>query len=515
MDVDAGQYASISREMLQNHHYLEVLHRGQNYLDKPPLLFWLSALSFKIFGVSTFAYKLPSFLFTILGVYSTYRIGTMLYDRNTGILAALLLYTCQAFFLFNNDIRTDTILTSCVAFACWQLLLFTETKKIWALLAGFTGVAFAMMSKGPIGAIVPASAIFSHLAFRREWKKFLWWQWYAGILFSLLLLSPMLYGLYKQYGTAGPNFFFWTQSFGRITGENVWHNDAGYFYFIHNFLWSFLPWSLLGSFAVLVRLYELFSNRFRLMAGKEIFSLGGFVLPFIALSLSHYKLPHYIFVVYPLAAVLTAGFITQKIITNRKLFSMLAIVQLVISIGVVVLSIYLSSYIFHATNIFIWIVVGILAFLMVSFFIVSQNLLSRLILPSAIAVILVDFLFNVHVYPSLLKFQSGNELAKVAMLNSIPKNEIYFYYYSSHSFEFYFQTIVPSISSQEILNKEAGGIHFWVIGGEELINFLKEKNIQPKQVTATDDFPVTRLTLEFLNPNTRSAQLHKKYLVEL
>src|SRR5207344_2558843 len=88
MDVDAAQYASISREMLQNHRYLEVLHRGNNYLDKPPLLFWLAVLSFKIFGVSNFACKLPTFLFTLLGVYSTYRIANLLYNRNAGILAA-------------------------------------------------------------------------------------------------------------------------------------------------------------------------------------------------------------------------------------------------------------------------------------------------------------------------------------------------------------------------------------------------------------------------------------------
>jgi len=125
MDVDAAQYASISREMLSAHHYLEVFDRGANYLDKPPLLFWLSVLSFKIFGVSTIAYKLPSFLFTLLGVYSTFRLAKYLYDEETGLLAALIVYTCQAFFLFNNDVRTDTLLTAFVIFSSWQLVLFS------------------------------------------------------------------------------------------------------------------------------------------------------------------------------------------------------------------------------------------------------------------------------------------------------------------------------------------------------------------------------------------------------
>jgi 4-amino-4-deoxy-L-arabinose transferase-like glycosyltransferase len=51
MDIDAAQYASISREMLARNSFLQVFDLGKDYLDKPPMLFWLSALSMKIFGV--------------------------------------------------------------------------------------------------------------------------------------------------------------------------------------------------------------------------------------------------------------------------------------------------------------------------------------------------------------------------------------------------------------------------------------------------------------------------------
>ena len=48
MDIDASQYASISREMLERDSFLQIFDQGQNYLDKPPLLFWLSAFSMHI-----------------------------------------------------------------------------------------------------------------------------------------------------------------------------------------------------------------------------------------------------------------------------------------------------------------------------------------------------------------------------------------------------------------------------------------------------------------------------------
>ena len=66
MDIDAAQYASMSREMLESGSYLQVFEHGKDYLDKPPLIFWLSSLSMKIFGVGNFGYKFPSFLFALL-----------------------------------------------------------------------------------------------------------------------------------------------------------------------------------------------------------------------------------------------------------------------------------------------------------------------------------------------------------------------------------------------------------------------------------------------------------------
>ena len=74
MDVDASQYASISMEMLQNGSWLQVKHHGGDYLDKPPLLFWMSAASFGLFGLSNWAYKLPSLFVALAGVYAVYRL---------------------------------------------------------------------------------------------------------------------------------------------------------------------------------------------------------------------------------------------------------------------------------------------------------------------------------------------------------------------------------------------------------------------------------------------------------
>ena len=56
--IDASIYASLSAEMSESNNWLQLYHKGNDYLDKPPLHFWLSAASFKLFGISSFTYKL-------------------------------------------------------------------------------------------------------------------------------------------------------------------------------------------------------------------------------------------------------------------------------------------------------------------------------------------------------------------------------------------------------------------------------------------------------------------------
>ena len=109
MEVDAAQYAGMSRDMMVSGDVLQLHYRGGDYLDKPPLLFWLSSLSFKLFGVHDWSYRLPSILFAFLGLYATYRF-TLLYHAREVAIRAMLMYGCSAaFFLMCNDVRCDTI----------------------------------------------------------------------------------------------------------------------------------------------------------------------------------------------------------------------------------------------------------------------------------------------------------------------------------------------------------------------------------------------------------------------
>ena len=124
MEIDAAQYAAISSGMVKTKSFLEVYYHGQDYLDKPPLLFWLNSLSFTLFGISNFTYKLFAVLSLFFGIYATYRFARLWYAQHTALVAALILTSCQAYYLMSNDVRTDGLLTSWVIVSVWLLTEF-------------------------------------------------------------------------------------------------------------------------------------------------------------------------------------------------------------------------------------------------------------------------------------------------------------------------------------------------------------------------------------------------------
>jgi 4-amino-4-deoxy-L-arabinose transferase-like glycosyltransferase len=430
MEVDAAQYASISQEMLQTGEFLQVHHRYQDYLDKPPLLFWLSSISFWLFGISSFTYKIPSILFSLLGIFSTYKLGKKLYNEETGRLSSLVLGSCQAMILINNDVRTDTMLTGALIFALWQWVLYFDQKKWGNLILGSVGVALAMLSKGPIGLMLPVLALGSEIAIKGQWKKIIDPKLLVAVFLVAVILVPMCYGLYQQHGTGGLKFYFWTQSFGRLTGENVWVNNEGPFFFIETFLWSFLPWTLLGGCAIFQRYFFLLRDGSDSRKEREYFTIGGITLVFLAMSLSKYKLQHYVFITFPLIAILTAHFMVG--IKMNRIWNP---IQNVIAGLIIFLISVLSIYSFESQ----WwtIALLILAFLGFGFVILKGDVMTKLWLPSFLVHITVGLVINGLIYPQLMNYQAASVAGKWMNDKKLTTEQVRAYGDGGHSLDFY------------------------------------------------------------------------------
>ena len=273
IDIDAAQYANIGRVMLTSHQYLELFDRGKDYLDKPPMLLWLGALSMRVFGVRDVAYRLPSELFAVLAIYSTYRFALLFYKKEIALLSALVLAGCQGMFLMTHDVKTDTMLMGWAILSIWQLAEWFRHGSWGSLLLSCGAVAGGMLTKGPIALMVPVFAFLPHFLLRRSFKELIRWQYLLMLAIVLLLLLPMDVGLYRQFdlhpektvngltGVSGLRFYYWTQSFGRITGESPWRNNHPFYFLAQNLLWSFLPWVLFFYAGLAMEAFRLLKGR--------------------------------------------------------------------------------------------------------------------------------------------------------------------------------------------------------------------------------------------------------------
>jgi 4-amino-4-deoxy-L-arabinose transferase-like glycosyltransferase len=514
MDIDASTYAFMSRVVASSAHFWKALLEPPGFLDKPPLLFFLSALSFKTFGVSTFAYKLPSLLVILLGFYSTFRLGSLLYDRRTGTLAAVMLCCCQGFIFFTNDVRTDALLAGMVIFAVWQLAAFLKTKRAVNFFGGFCGIALAMLAKGPLGLVVPAVAIGSFIIASRNWRLLFKWYWIAGLLLTGALLMPMLIGLYREYGWYGIRSFFWTQSFGRITGESQWNNGSDYFFFVHTFLWSFLPWSFFACYAVAEAALRSIKNRFRPACASDVLLLGGTIIPFAALSLSHYKLPHYIFPLFPFFAVLTARTIHAALDPHgaKGPRRYLLIAQITCCTLGALFGLYVLAIVFPCRNIVLW-PVFMAPLIAAGYYCQARcGIFVRTVVAPCFAILGVNLILNGWFYPHLLSYQGGSNAAAVLQRRHAPTALIRDYRVFGASADFYTGTAIPAIDSAA-LRAQLTSVERWIYTDSAGRAAIAGTG---KRILSEDSFPnyrVSMVTPRFLYYKTRPAEVRTRYVL--
>ncbi len=518
MEVDAAQYSVISMEMSWTKSFLHVFEHGKDYLDKPPLLFWSTAISYLTFGISNFSYKLPSVLITLLGIYSTYRCAKMHYRKEIAIAAAFILASSQALFLITNDVRTDSMLLGLTMFSVWQMSAYLSTRKPLHFILLAFGIAGSMMSKGPLILVILAAAFGAEFLLKKQWKNIFNPRWILLLLIVGVLLFPMCYGLYTQfdlhpektvYGLEGPSglrFFFWTQSFGRITGENYWSNDSGYFFFTHSILWDFQPWIFLFIPALFLKIKQYFQHiGKKIVSSDEFITLGGFVLIFIALSLSHYKLPHYIFVLFPFASIITAQFIYRLSDDVRSKVARwhFGFMQLfwIAALGILTI-------VFPVEQVFLPILLTGLFVLSWFAFRMLRGRTERMIYPVIIIAIGFNLVMATHFYPNLLSYQASSVVGQEIREKNC---DVSLYAYESHAIHFNARRFIPSWDTAELLEAEKGSLVFTTRAGFEEIDERRGATVFKKYPSHR----ATLLNLPFLLYWSRPDHVEYEYLVKL
>lgn len=498
MEVDAAQYAGMARDLLAQDDWTQLYFRGKPYLDKPPLHFWFSALSFRLFGVHNWSYKLPSILFAFLALYSTYRFTLLHHGREVAWRAALMLGTSAAFLLMTNDVRCDTILTGSVITAIWLGSAWMEQRRWWQLVGAAVAVSAGMLAKGPIGLMAPALALGADLALRRRWALLRDPRLLLLPVAVAVLLVPMCIGLYEQHGPHGLRFYFWEQSFGRITGENRWKDDSTVLFFTHELLWQMLPWTL----PVLLGVWQGVRSVIRRQPLMEYASIGGAVLVFVAISLSRFKLPHYLYVALPLFAVLGAR--AWSAMEARWL--RVGQVVLVLLLGLVALL--LSAWSLPHPG---WVALLLGLALIAWWFWRSPNGRS-LFTFTCHAWLAIGIAANVLLYPQLLRFQASAHAGRWAAEQGLDKASFFGMQVYGTALDFYAGFHVPWLSDAgEARAAIRPGVVIYT--DQEHLDELMQAGLAPLAVDTLPSYSVQVLGLDFLRPSTRAQVVQDRFLL--
>jgi len=191
LDPDEGLYATIAQEILNRRDWLIPHINGLPYLEKPPLYFWLTALTFWVFGPSEWAVRLWSALATLGSVLLTWGIGRRLYDDRAGVLAGLALATVVGNALYVRKASTDQLFVFCLALAMYGFLRDVERPdlKLTRFLLFYVGAALGVLAKGFLGLIFPLLIFGVGLAVARglTWREL---NFAPGAALFLLIAAP-------------------------------------------------------------------------------------------------------------------------------------------------------------------------------------------------------------------------------------------------------------------------------------------------------------------------------------
>ena len=480
---------------------------------------------YKLFGIHDWAYRIPAILASLLGAYSTFGLGKLLYNNNVGKLAALIFLSAQTIVLSNIDVRTDAVLTGFTVFAIWQLAVYIEKGSLVSLVLGAFGAGIAFSTKGQIALLVIGLPLLCHLAYTGKWKVLLHWKVILALVVFALTISPMLYAYYQQFdlhpekvirgkgNRSGLFFIFWEQSFERLSGEGVGKNSSDYFFFFHTFLWVFLPWTIIGIAGYWNQLRTFVKLHFRRNSKHELLTVGGISLLFIIISFAQFKLPHYLNILIPLFSVLAAAYLVSlKKRGKTKALNLVLAGQYFILGLVFTVTALICFYVFEWDTWLAYLPL-FMGYGVVAYFIVKKEApYVRIITISVLASVLLNGVLNLHFYPELLNYQGGSSMAAIVKKQEIPVDRIYkLSERYTWALDFYNQHPVRISTANEIRSLT----DVWVYTTEEELTELTMSGIVWDREYDVDQFRITRLQGKFLNPTTRPLVLNKMYLLHI
>ena len=314
-------YAQTAKEMIQHKSWLTPYLFGAPQFEKPVFLYWLLRIGLVLFPNTNFAVRFFPALFASFGVIAVYFLALIGFqNEKKAFISSLILLSCGLYIGLARTLFTDMIFS---IFILFSLLSFYwsyswNSKKGVGIILFFIFSALAVLTKGPLGFLIPLLSVLLFLFIRRDigflFCKYSLWGFAIFVAVSL----PWYVFMIIKYGSSFTHEFFYNDHIRRFFTAEHLGNDKWYFY-PFSMIGCMFPWSLY----TLASLIWLFRNIRKDRSPINIFLFSWVVSVFIIFQPAHSKLVSYIFPMFPALALITGNFIYSTALfenKNRALF---------------------------------------------------------------------------------------------------------------------------------------------------------------------------------------------------
>lgn len=309
---DEGRYSEVAREMIATGDYITPRVNGVAFLDKPILYYWLQTIAINLFGLNEWALRFFPALLGVVGCLMNYICGRKLFNRRTGILAALILGMTPLYFASAHYANLD--LEVAVWISCTLLSFITAVRDpdrpqtSW-LLATYIFAALAFLTKGMIGFVFPIMIVSCWMALNRRWDLLKKTHLGAGFMLAFVIVLPW-YTLAQHDNPEFLHYFFVTQQVTRFLSAAEFNNHSPFWFYAPIVLIGFFPWTLFLAQSFYYSCQQVYKN-IRLHH-DELFLMLWFGIVFIFFSFPRSKTIGYILPVFPPLAMLTANYLVAN-----------------------------------------------------------------------------------------------------------------------------------------------------------------------------------------------------------
>ena len=303
-DPGEGMHAEIARELGQSRSLFDLRLDGVRYVDKPPLLYWLIALAFRVLGPTEAAARAVSAVGAVAAVAATAWLGTRLLGGRAGVAAGLALLTCVWFFVYTRYVRPETLFVAAIAWGFALTLAGLQAERQGWVVGGLAAFGAAGLAKDPLGAVGPILVLAAVMALGGRLRPVSRWLPAAGVL-AFVVLG---FGWYLIVERRAHGFIWYTlvdNHVLNVLGRRRFPDEdipLDFSEFLSVAALGAAPWTL----AALLGILDLVRRRaWRDRAEMPWVVLAAWVLAvFAASAASRFRLPHYGLPAYPALALL-------------------------------------------------------------------------------------------------------------------------------------------------------------------------------------------------------------------